>query len=73
VTFSEDVWGVGLEDFSLVEGGGISGATLSAASGSKNAYVITAGTGSGEGTLQLTLPTAVTITDFPGNSLSGLP
>ncbi|MEW5939264.1 MAG: choice-of-anchor Q domain-containing protein, partial [Chloroflexota bacterium] len=72
VTFSEDVTGVDLADFTLATTG-VSGATLSGISGSGGVYTLTVNTGSGNGTIRLDLPITASITDLVGNPLPGLP
>ena len=54
VTFSEAVNGVDVSDF-ILTASGISNASITAVSGSANAYTVTAATGSGNGTLRLDL------------------
>ena len=71
VTFSENVSGVDATDFDLVEGGGLSGATVTGVSGSNNTRTVTANTGSGNGTLGLNLVDDDSITDGVGNPLGG--
>jgi MSHA biogenesis protein MshQ len=55
VTFSENVTGVNVSDFGLVMAGGVSGANITSVSGGGNSWTVTANTGSGSGTLGLTL------------------
>ena len=73
VTFSEDVTGVDVADFSLTTTGSISGASVIAVSGSGATYTVTVNTGSGDGTLRLDIPDTATIIDLTGNAVSGLP
>ena len=73
VTFSEDVTGVDVADFSLTTTGGISGASVTGVSGSGAVYTVTVSTGTGSGTLRLDIPVSAAITDGAGNPLSGLP
>jgi len=73
VTFSEDVTGVDVADFSLTTTGSISGASVTAVSGSGATYTVTVSTGTGNGTLRLDIPATATITDLAGNAVSGLP
>jgi len=70
VTFSEDVAGVDASDFALTQTG-VSGASISDVSGGNATYTVTAGTGSGDGTLGLNLVDDDSITDAPGNKLGG--
>ncbi len=69
VTFSETVTGVGTNDFALVEGGGLSGASITGVTGS-GPYTVTANTGSGNGTLGLNLAASPTVNDTAGNALT---
>ena len=55
VTFSQSVTGVDASDFALVQSGGVSGATLTAVSGSGTSWTVTANTGVGNGSLGLNL------------------
>jgi hypothetical protein len=71
VTFSEPVTGVNTSDFALVQAGGVSGASLSGVTGSGASYVVTAGTGSGNGTLRLNLVDNDSIVDGAGYRLGG--
>ena len=76
VTFSKTVIGVGVGDFTLVAGAGLSGTSIaSVAPGSTTAaasYVVTVNTGAGAGSLGLDVANgAATIADLAGNSLSG--
>jgi hypothetical protein len=71
VTFSEPVTGVNTSDFALVQAGGVSGATLSGVTGSDSSYVVTAGTGTGNGTLRLNLVDNDSIVDAAGYRLGG--
>ncbi len=73
VAFSESVTGVGSADFSLNADGTLSGAQVSAVSGSGAVYTVTVTTGSGSGTLRLDLPASADIRDLAGNPLGGLP
>jgi len=73
VTFSEHVNNVAREDFTLVDvGGSISGESVTGVSASSGTAIdVTAGTGSGNGTLRLdVLGTTADITDDDGNSLT---
>ncbi len=55
VTFSASVTGVDASDFTLVQGGGVSGASIISVTGSGTSWTVTADTGSGNGTLGLNL------------------
>jgi hypothetical protein len=68
VTFSENVTGVNMTDFSLTQVG-VSGAAVTAVSGSGKSYTVTVSTGSNTGTLRLNLLADGTIKDAPGNPL----
>ncbi|MCY3020656.1 MAG: PKD domain-containing protein [Planctomycetota bacterium] len=73
VTFSEHVNGVGTGDFTLVDVvGSISGESITGVSASSGTTIdVTAGTGSGDGTLRLdVLGTTAIIMDDDGNSLT---
>jgi hypothetical protein len=72
VTFSENVTGLSLADFTLAASG-VSGAALTGLSGANGIYTVTASTGAGNGTLRLDIPVTATITDLTGNPLAGLP
>lgn len=74
VTFSESVNGVAAGNFTLVPGGGLTGAAITSVSGSGDSWIVTATAGSG-GTLGLNLTSAAGIRDAAGNALSatGLP
>ncbi len=72
VTFSEDVTGVDLADFSLTTSG-ITGASITTISGSGGARIVTVNTGSGNGTIRLNVPATATITDMTSNLIVGLP
>jgi predicted outer membrane repeat protein len=73
VTFSEDVIGVDVGDFSLFTTGSISGSSVTNVSGTGATYTVTVSIGTGSGTLRLDVPETATITDLVGNPLSGLP
>ncbi len=75
VTFSESVTGVSSANFSLVQGGGLTGAAITSVAGTGATRTVTVSTGSGGGTLGLNLTSASGITDAAGNALSsaGLP
>lgn len=73
VTFSEEVNDVGLPDFSLTTGAGLTGAELTDVIGSGSVYTVTASTGIGAGTLRLDLPVTAVISDTSGNLMVDLP
>ena len=70
VSFSESVSGVGVGDFVLSPGGGVSGASITGVTGS-GPYTVTATTGSGDGTLGLSLADDDSIVDTATNALGG--
>jgi hypothetical protein len=72
VEFSEPVTGVDAGDFVLTIGGGISGAAITAVSGSGSDYEVQVNTGSGDGTLRLDVVDNDSIKDFPLNPLGGV-
>lgn len=55
VNFSEPVTGVGINDFLLAVTGTISNAAVMDVNGAENTYLVTASTGTGDGTLRLDL------------------
>ncbi|MCR9206818.1 MAG: Ig-like domain-containing protein [bacterium] len=69
VVFSEPVQSVGLNDFTLTTGGGITNAMLTNVVGSTDTYTVTASTGDGDGTIQLGIADPPTITDTSGSPL----
>jgi hypothetical protein len=71
VTFSESVTGVDATDFSLVQSGGVSGASITSVTGSGTTWTVTANTGSGGGSLGLNLIDNDTVVDIAGHLLSG--
>jgi hypothetical protein len=73
VTFSEDVTGVDVDDFTLTKTGSISGESVASVSGSGSAYTVSVNTGSGTGTLRLDVPDTATIQDASAIDLDGLP
>jgi predicted outer membrane repeat protein len=73
VTFSEDVTGVDVNDFTITKTGSIIGETVASVSGSGSAYTVSVNTGSGTGTLRLDVPNTATIQDANSNPLSGTP
>ncbi|RPJ27593.1 MAG: hypothetical protein EHM33_07495 [Chloroflexi bacterium] len=75
VTFSESVTGVTSSNFSLVQGGGLTGASITSVTGTGATRTVTTTTGSATGTLGLNLSSATGIKDLAGNALpsTGLP
>ena len=71
VVFSESVTGVDASDFALVTTGAVTGATITAVSGSGSQYTVTANTGTGNGTLGLNLVDNDSILDTSANRLGG--
>ena len=69
VQFSESVTGVDASDFALT--GAVTGATITAVSGSGSQYTVTANTGTGNGTLGLNLVDNDSILDASANPLGG--
>jgi MSHA biogenesis protein MshQ len=55
VTFNASVTGVNTSDFSLVQAGGVTGATITSVTGSGTTWTVNANTGAGGGTLGLNL------------------
>ena len=78
VTFSESVTGVDMvgpvfDDFTLTTTG-VTGASVTGASGGPKIYTVTVNTGIGNGTIRLDVPlSATTIIDLTGNPLASLP
>ena len=70
VTFSKPVTGVDATDFVLTSSG-LSGASVTAVSGSGTSYVVSAGTGTGSGTLRLDITDDDSILDASNNPLGG--
>ena len=70
VLFSESVTGVDASDFALGTGA-VTGATITAVSGSGSQYTVTANTGTGNGTLGLNLVDNDSILDASANPLGG--
>jgi CSLREA domain-containing protein len=73
VMFSESMTGLSASNFTLVPGGGVSGAGITNLSGSGTTWTVTVSTGSGSGTLGLNLTNSTGVTDAGGAALSNLP
>lgn len=73
VKFSEPVQNLDLADFTVVEGGELSGSVISAVQGSGDTYSVVVHIGKGGGTLGLRLPAETDIEDTAGNRLQNLP
>ena len=71
VGFDRAVTGVDASDFALVQGNGLTGAAILTVDGSGSAYVVSASTGSGFGTLRLDLIDDGSIIDANGLQLGG--
>ena len=71
VTFSETVTGVDAGDFALVQGSGLTSASITSVSGTGSSYTVTVNTGSGSGTLGLNLVDNDTIVDGTNFKLGG--
>jgi Tol biopolymer transport system component len=71
VNFSDAVAGVDAGDFALTPAQGVSGASIAGISGSGNTYIITVGTGSGDGSLRLDVVDNDSIVDSIGRPLGG--
>lgn len=71
VTFDKSVTGADVADFVLVQGGGVSGASITSVTGSGATRTVTASTGSGTGTLGLNLVDDDTIIDGASLKLGG--
>jgi hypothetical protein len=69
ITFSENVKNVDVSDFAPIMSKGLTGATIHSVSGTGTIYTVTVNTGTGNGTLELTLPDKSGITDIAGNTL----
>ena len=67
VTFSEPVTGVTADDFGLTFASPVSGATVLSVTGSGQNYVVTVATGSGDGSIALTINTGTDVKDAAGN------
>ncbi len=68
VSFDEAVTGVDATDFSLVTSG-LTGATLTAVTGSGATYTATADIGTGTGSIRLGFADVISVTDLAGNAL----
>jgi hypothetical protein len=67
VTFADAVTGLSTSAFTLVSGGGVTGASVTAVSGGGTTWTVTAATGTGSGTLRLDLTSASGIDPTLGN------
>lgn len=72
VQFSEDVTGVDAGDFFINMSGGVSSASITAVSGAGSQYIVTVDTGSGDGTIQITLIDNDSIFDSASHPLGGV-
>ena len=70
-TFSETVTGVTVDDFALIPGGVVSGASITSLRGRGSSYVITVNSGTGDGILRLDLIDNDSIQDVTPNPLGG--
>lgn len=70
VTFSESVTGVDAADFALATSG-VTGAGITGVTGSGTTWTVTAGTGTGNGTVGLNLVDNDSVVDGSGNKLGG--
>lgn len=71
VVFNTSVTGVDASDFSLVEAGGVTGASITSVTGSGTTWTVTANTGTGTGTLGLNLVDTDSIYDSGSIPLGG--
>jgi MSHA biogenesis protein MshQ len=71
VVFSQSVTGVDSTDFSLVQAGGVTGATITSVTGTGATWTVNANTGSGTGTLGLNLVDDDSIIDSGSRPLGG--
>jgi len=71
ITFSASVTGVDATDFTLVQSGGVSGASITDVTVSGTTWTVTANTGSGTGTLGLNLVDNDSIVDASARKLGG--
>jgi hypothetical protein len=67
VPFADAVTGLTSADFTLVSGGAVAGAAITAASGDSTTWTVTVGTGTGSGTLRLDLTGTSGIVPVVGN------
>jgi hypothetical protein len=72
VTFSEPVFGVDTDSFAL-SASGLTSAKPDYVSGGPTTWVVSASTGSGEGTICLDVPAEAEVWDLAGNPIGGLP
>ena len=72
VTFSADVTGVDISDFTLTTTGGISGASVTGVTGGPTACTVTVNTGTGNGTIRLDVEDNDSIVDAASNPLGGV-
>jgi len=72
VIFSEPVSGVTPDDFTLTSLEGVTGASITAVSGSGTEYTVTVDTGTGEGALRLNVVDDDSIRDSANNPLGGV-
>ena len=72
-TFDENVYGLSAADFTVLMSGGTTGATVTNVSGSGNTFVITVGTGAGNGALALEFSGSLGLSDLAGNPVDGFP
>ena len=72
VTFSENVTGVAAADF-VLQTTGLTNVLINTVTGTNSNFVVDVATGTGDGTLQLTVPVTASIADLTGNPLDGLP
>jgi len=72
VTFNEDVTGVDTADFTLTQGGGVSGATVGTVTqNTPSTYNVAVNTGTGAGTLRLNFADNDSVVDSFGNVAGG--
>ncbi|MBI3545385.1 MAG: hypothetical protein HY081_02135 [Gammaproteobacteria bacterium] len=72
VTFSGNVTGVDATDFTLVPGGGVTGASITSVTGSGTTWTVTANSGTSAGTLGLNLVDDDSIASTGGTLLGGI-
>src|SRR5207237_219156 len=74
VTFSKNVSGLSSSNFTLVAGGGLGGTpAITGVTGSGTSWTVTASTGTGDGTLGLSLVNSTGVADVAGNAVSNVP